>query len=91
MNARAVPALRSGWRVQWEPAQQRHVVLYPEGMVQLNASAGEILALVDGRRSQGDIVAVLEARFPDTAGLGEDVVEFLDEAQRQGWVEAVSS
>jgi pyrroloquinoline quinone biosynthesis protein D len=48
MNARAIdpnarPAIGRGFRLQWEPAQQAHVLLYPEGMVKLNGSAGEIL------------------------------------------------
>lgn len=40
----SVPALRRGFRFQFEPAQDCHVLLYPEGMVKLNDSAGEILA-----------------------------------------------
>ena len=31
-------------RLQWEPAQEAHVLLYPEGMVKLNGSAGAILS-----------------------------------------------
>ncbi|HIE5157346.1 TPA: pyrroloquinoline quinone biosynthesis peptide chaperone PqqD, partial [Pseudomonas aeruginosa] len=46
----SVPMLRRGFRFQFEPAQDCHVLLYPEGMVKLNDSAGEILKLVDGRR-----------------------------------------
>ena len=37
------PAIARGFRLQWEPAQNAHVLLYPEGMVKLNGSAGEIL------------------------------------------------
>ena len=39
----AQPALRSMYRLQWEEAQQRWVLLYPEGMVRLNGPAGEDL------------------------------------------------
>ena len=45
------PRLGHGFRFQWEPAQQAHVLLYPEGMVKLNQSAGEILKRCDGSRS----------------------------------------
>ena len=38
-----VPRLRRGFRLQWEPVQNCHVLLYPEGMMKLNDSAGEIL------------------------------------------------
>jgi len=37
-------------RFQWEEAQQSHVILFPEGMVKLNGSAGEVLSLVDGKK-----------------------------------------
>ena len=37
-------------RLQWEEAQQRYVILYPEGLVELNLSAAEILKLCDGTR-----------------------------------------
>lgn len=53
----SVPMLRRGFRFQFEPAQDCHVLLYPEGMVKLNDSAGEILKLVDGRRDVAAIVA----------------------------------
>ncbi|OHC11754.1 MAG: pyrroloquinoline quinone biosynthesis protein PqqD, partial [Pseudomonadales bacterium GWC1_66_9] len=54
-----IPVLRRGFRFQWEPAQDCHVLLYPEGMVKLNGSAGAILAEVDGVRSIAAIVAGL--------------------------------
>jgi len=37
-------------RFQWEEAQQSHVILFPEGMVKLNGSAGEVLSLVNGKK-----------------------------------------
>ena len=49
-----VPRVGHGFRLQWEPAQGCHVLLYPEGMVRLNQSAGEIIV-----RCAGDIVADL--------------------------------
>ena len=60
---------RRGFRFQWEPAQQCHVLLYPEGMVKLNDSAGAILNEVDGQRSVADVVSVLEQKFPDAGAL----------------------
>ena len=46
--SRSKPAIGRGFRLQWEPAQNAHVLLYPEGMVKLNGSAGEILKRCDG-------------------------------------------
>jgi pyrroloquinoline quinone biosynthesis protein D len=80
-----VPRVGHGFRLQWEPAQGCHVLLYPEGMVRLNQSAGEIIVRCDGRRSAADIVADLEAAF-STRGLEADVLAFIEMAGRQHWL-----
>lgn len=77
--------LAKQYRFQWEKAQQCHVLLYPEGMVQLQGGAGEIMRRVDGRASLDDIVADLERAFPG-ADLRDDVVEFLEVAHAKGWI-----
>ena len=82
-----VPALRRGFRFQWEPAQGCHVLLYPEGMIKLNDSAGAILAEVDGARSVAAIVADLAARFPEVPGIDEDILAFLEVARERFWIE----
>ena len=84
MNAR--PALNRLFRFQWEEAQQAHVLLYPEGMVRLNASAGEILKRCDGSRDVAAIVAELETAF-NAGGLGPDVESFLAMAEAQNWIQ----
>ena len=70
------PRVGTGFRLQWEPAQDCHVLLYPEGMVKLNQSGGEILKRCDGQRSVAAIVSELEQAF-STQGLGEDVLAFV--------------
>ncbi|MDV7213324.1 pyrroloquinoline quinone biosynthesis peptide chaperone PqqD [Azotobacter beijerinckii] len=82
-----VPALRRGFRFQWEPAQDCHVLLYPEGMIKLNGSAGAILAEVDGVRSVAAIVAGLRERFPEAGGIETDILEFLEVARERFWIE----
>ena len=79
------PAINRLYRFQWEPAQQAHVLLYPEGMVKLNQSAGEILKRCDGQRDVAAIVADLEATFNAT-GLTADVEDFLTMAEAQNWI-----
>ena len=79
------PRIGPGFRLQWEPAQDCHVLLYPEGMVKLNGSAGEILKLCDGVQSVAAIVADLEAAFA-TQGLHEDVLAFVAMAAQQRWL-----
>ncbi|MFO8142329.1 MAG: pyrroloquinoline quinone biosynthesis peptide chaperone PqqD [Marinobacter sp.] len=81
-----IPRLRPGFRFQWEPAQNAHVLLYPEGMVRLNDSAGAVLKEVDGERTVADIVAILEQQFPDAGSLADDVSEFLEDAEQQHWI-----
>lgn len=76
-------------RLQYEPAQQCHVLLYPEGMVQLNPSAAAILELCDGSRTLEEIAASLQARFPGTGELINDVAEFVEVASARGWVRVV--
>jgi pyrroloquinoline quinone biosynthesis protein D len=80
------PKVAPGFRLQWEPAQECHVLLYPEGMVKLNRSAGEILTRCDGSSDVAAIVSQLEEAFHAT-GLRDDVLAFLAIAQQQRWVE----
>jgi pyrroloquinoline quinone biosynthesis protein D len=77
--------LHRQFRFQWEAAQDSFVLLYPEGMVKLPGSAGEIMKRVDGKRSLDEIVKDLEASFPGT-DLRADVIEFLEIAHGKGWI-----
>jgi pyrroloquinoline quinone biosynthesis protein D len=86
MDAESVPRIGQGFRLQWEQAQQAHVLLYPEGMVKLNPSAGQILTRCDGATPVKSIVADLEKCF-ETSALGNEVIAFLELAQKQRWVE----
>lgn len=79
------PRVGPGMRLQWEPAQSCHVLLYPEGMVKLNQSAGEIMQRCDGQRSLADIVTELETTF-NTTGLAADVQAFIDIAGQRQWL-----
>lgn len=84
-NLSGCPRVNDGFRLQWEPAQGCHVLLYPEGMVKLNLSAGEILKRCDGKRSVADIVADLEQAFL-TTGLLDETQAFLHLARQNKWV-----
>ena len=81
----SVPRIGEGFRLQWEPAQDCHVLLYPEGMVKLNGSAGEIMKRCDGQRSVAVIVTDLEAAF-STSGLTAEVLGFVQLAGQQRWL-----
>jgi pyrroloquinoline quinone biosynthesis protein D len=82
----AKPAIGRGFRLQWEPAQAAHVLLYPEGMVKLNGSAGAIMSRCDGQRTVEEIVADLEKTFGVT-GLSADVTAFVSHALEKNWLE----
>jgi pyrroloquinoline quinone biosynthesis protein D len=82
-----VPAIRARCRLQWEVAQQSHVLLYPEGMVKLSDTAAAILKSVDGSATIADIIAALELTYPGV-NISFDVVEFLNTAYGHGWITA---
>ena len=84
-----VYAIAPGFRLQWEQAQNCHVLLYPQGMVRLNPSAAAILKHCDGERSILGIVAELEAEF-DADDLAEDVKAFVEMAVENRWLEFAS-
>ena len=84
--------LNPQYRVQWEEAQNCHVILYPEGLVQLSDSAAAILHHCVETTNFDIILGALQQQFPDAEGIEEDIKGFLVEAQEQDWiVEAVSS
>lgn len=87
MTTSQVPRFRRGFRFQWEPAQDCYVLLYPEGMVRLNATAGAILSHIDGERDVDAIVSALQQQFPEAGELDPDVRDFLAEAEQQFWIE----
>jgi len=87
MNLDSIPVFKNGYRFQWEKAQDCYVLLYPEGMVKLNGSAGEILALVDNQRTIQIIVDQLQEKFSNVDSLKADVIAFLKEAAGNHWIE----
>jgi len=86
MSDAITPQLNPMFRLQWEQAQDCYVLLYPEGMVKLNGSAGEIMALVDGSRDSTAICSELMEKFPEAGDISADILEFLQQAQQQNWI-----
>jgi pyrroloquinoline quinone biosynthesis protein D len=83
----STPSVSSMFRLQWEEVQQCWVLLYPEGMVKLNGSAGEIMRRLNGEKTVQTVISDLETDF-GTTGLQADVLAFLEIAGQQGWVKA---
>ncbi|QXH47340.1 pyrroloquinoline quinone biosynthesis peptide chaperone PqqD [Pseudomonas xanthosomatis] len=80
------PNWRPGYRFQYEPAQKGHVLLYPEGMIKLNDSAGLIGGLIDGQRSVAAIIDALQQQFPDVPEVGDDIEQFMEVARAEHWI-----
>ncbi len=79
------PRLSPLFRMQYEPVQESWVLLYPEGMVQLNVTAAEILRRCDGKTDFVSIVQKLEKMF-STSGISSEVAALLREGHRRGWI-----
>jgi pyrroloquinoline quinone biosynthesis protein D len=79
------PRVGAGFRLQWEPVQNCHVLLYPEGMVKLNGSAGEIMKRCDGVRSIQAIATDIEKTHA-LQDLEADVLAFVELAGKQHWL-----
>ena len=86
LNPELTISFSSMHRLQWEEVQQKNVILYPEGMVELNESSAEILKLCDGSRTLAKLVPDLEEKF-STSGLKNDISSFLEVALKNGWIQ----
>ena len=85
LSPEARPKLNRMFRLQWEEVQQGYVLLYPEGMVQLNASAAEIIRRCDGQTTVDALVADIEAAFAQS-GLRSQIVQLLAQAYVRRWL-----
>ena len=73
-------------RFQWEEAQQSYVILFPEGMVKLHGGAGEVIKLVDGKVTVGEIVTALKLKFPDAENIEKDIIGMFEMAYNKAWI-----
>ena len=70
---------------RWEDSQDSHILLYPEGVVKLNQTAGAILAQVAKGLSVGEVIAELERDFVD-GDIADGVLKFLEMSHAKGWI-----
>ncbi|KAA3649218.1 MAG: pyrroloquinoline quinone biosynthesis peptide chaperone PqqD [Proteobacteria bacterium] len=83
------PQLSPHFMFRWEASQDAYILLYPEGLIKLNPSAGEILKRCDGQHTVAELIAELQAAFPGPADdIDQGVRAFLDVATDKGWLHA---
>jgi pyrroloquinoline quinone biosynthesis protein D len=73
----AQPRLAKGVRLQSDSATNKTVLLFPEGIVELNETAHQILTRCDGRPLSEIVRALAEEYDADVSALAEDVRETL--------------
>jgi pyrroloquinoline quinone biosynthesis protein D len=82
----ARPCLAKGVRLQID-STGKSVLLYPEGIVELNETAHEILSRCDGR-TLGEIVCKLAEEYEaDSNALAADVRDTLSDLQQRKLIE----
>ena len=85
VHGESCPSIGRGFRLQWEVAQNAYVLLFPEGMIKLNQSAGEIMKRCTGASTIAEITADLERTF-ETSSLSADVIAFVEMARAKQWL-----
>jgi pyrroloquinoline quinone biosynthesis protein D len=83
----AQPKLTRGVRLQTDSKTGNSVLLFPEGVLELNETAQEILTRCDGRTVSEIIQALAEEYNVDPQVLGADVQETLADLQRRKLIE----
>lgn len=77
------PKLAKGVRLQADSKTGKTILLYPEGIVELNETAHEILSRCDGR-TMDEIVCELAIEYEvDSNELAADVRDTLSDLQRR--------
>jgi pyrroloquinoline quinone biosynthesis protein D len=81
------PRLAKGVRLQTDSATGKSVLLFPEGIVELNETAHEILTRCDGRTLSEIVRGLAEEYDADSAALTADVRETLADLQQRKLIE----
>jgi|GEM_PF-1217939 pyrroloquinoline quinone biosynthesis protein D len=86
MNSQTQPKFAKGIRLRHD-RDGSVMLLVPEGALVLNRSAAAALALVDGKRRMGEIVAAIVDRFDVTPQRAKtDLHELFDRLGRRGFI-----
>ena len=83
----AQPRLARGVRLQTDSKTGNRVLLFPEGVLELNETAQEIVTRCDGRTVAEIVQALAEEYDADPKMLGADVRETLADLQQRKLIE----
>ncbi|MCC6736770.1 MAG: pyrroloquinoline quinone biosynthesis peptide chaperone PqqD [Bauldia sp.] len=84
------PVLPRYARLHYDKVRQRHVLLVPERVLVPDDTAIEILQLCDGKRTIGDIVDLLAAKYvADRDLIGGDVIVMLEDLRGRDFLVVV--
>jgi len=83
------PRLAKGVRLQTDSATGKSVLLFPEGIIEVNETAHEILSRCDGR-TLGEIVRALAEEYDmDPAAIASDVRETLADLRQRNLLQLI--
>ena len=83
----AQPSLARGVRLQTDSKTGNSVLLFPEGVLELNETAQEIVTRCDGRTVARIVQALAEEYDADPKMLGADVRDTLADLQQRKLIE----
>lgn len=75
--------LGRGVRIQFEISSQSHILLFPEGIVELNSSAYNILSRLPKKKNE---LHTELCKYTNTKPPLEGFDEFLENAQKSKWI-----
>jgi pyrroloquinoline quinone biosynthesis protein E len=88
MDDHLAPRLAARAKLQKDPATGRWVLLFPEGLLNLNESASAILGFCDGERNLSQLLEKMSIRFKTPISqLEGDVRELLQRLESKGLIE----
>jgi pyrroloquinoline quinone biosynthesis protein D len=80
--------IRPPFMFRWEHSQHAHVLLYPEGIVKLNKTGGDILNYCDGQTNVAELIDKLGALYDvaDANIIRNGILRFLEVSRGKGWI-----
>jgi pyrroloquinoline quinone biosynthesis protein D len=84
----AKPRLADKARLKWDAVREKHLLLFPEGVLVLNPTAQAVLELCDGERTVPKIVEILTEKYKNDA-VAQGVKDILQRLAEKNLVKMV--